>query len=57
MRLIKNKRDNTVTTHLLSMRDMKGDMNHIPITLITLIHTITVVITTLTSILISVVVL
>ena len=53
MRLIKNKRDNTVSTHLLTMRDMKGDMNHIttlnhiitPIT--THIHTTTVVITTL----------
>lgn len=59
MRLIKNKRDNTLSTHLLSMRDMKGDMNHIttPMTLITLIHTITVVTTTLISILISVAVL
>ena len=52
MRLVKNKRDNTVSTHLLSMREMRGDMNHIttlnhiitPIT--THIHTTTVVITT-----------
>ena len=37
MRLIKDKRDNTVSTHLLSMRDMKRDMNHIT----TLNHIIT----------------
>ena len=53
MRLIKNKQDNTVSTHPLSMRDMKGDMNHITtlnhiITPITIhIYTTTVVITTL----------
>jgi len=52
LHLVKNKRDNTVSTHLLSMREMRGDMNHIttlnhiitPIT--THIHTTTVVITT-----------
>ena len=57
MHLAKNKRDNTVSTHLLSMRDMQGDMNPITTPITTPIHTTTMVITTLTPFLISVVVL
>ena|GEM_PF-2495221 len=47
MHLVKNKRDNTVSTHLLSMREMRGDMNHITIPIMIHIHTTTVVITPL----------
>ena len=55
MRLVKNKRENTVSTHLLPMRDM----NHITTlnSITTPIHTTTVVITILTPILITAVVL